>query len=246
MGQAILVTSGKGGSGKSTFTINCGAVLAEMGKKVLLVDGDAGLRALDLMLSVSNKVIYDLSDVLAGHCEPIKAIIDTQIKNLQILPAPLSAFDSLFEPNGMKRLCKGLTHYYDYVFIDSSAGVGSDMMTSASAADRAIIVATSDPVSLRDADRVAAVVIAQGIMNIRLVINRVKPKLIRKRVVHDLDKAIDDAAIQLIGIVPEDEQVTRSAFMGVPVTTISKTGAALAFANIARRIIGEDIPLMKL
>ena len=246
MGEAILVTSGKGGSGKSTFTVNCGAALADLGKKVLLVDSDAGLRALDIMLSVSNKVIYDLSDVLTGRCEPIKAIIDTSFKNLQLLPAPLTADDSLMEPDGMKRLCRGLTHYYDYVIIDSSAGVGTRVLASVAAADRVIIVSTPDPVSIRDADRVAAVVLSQGVENLRLVINRVKPRLIRKKAVYGLDTAIDEAAVQLIGVVPEDEKIILSTYKGMPVTEISKTGAALAFANIARRILGEDIPLMKL
>ena len=242
MGEAILVTSGKGGSGKSTFTVNCGAALAFMGKKVLLIDGDAGLRALDLMISVSNKVIYDLSDVLAGRCEPIKAIVETDISGLHLLPAPLSAYDVNFEPDGMKRLCNGLKHYYDFVFIDSSAGIGSGMVTSAAASDRAIIVATSDPVSIRDADRVAAVVIAQGVMNIRLVINRVKPNLIRKRVIYDLDRVIDGTAIQLIGIVPEDEQITIAAYKGISVVAEGKSRASIGFNNIARRILGEAYP----
>jgi septum site-determining protein MinD len=120
------------------------------------------------------------------------------------------------------------------------------MTTSAGAAERAIIVSTSDPVSIRDADRVAAVVIEQGVKNIRLVINRVRPRLIRKKIIYDLDKAIDGAAIQLIGVVPEDEQVTVAAFKGIPVVKVSRTGAALAFCNIARRIMGEEVALMKL
>jgi septum site-determining protein MinD len=246
MGESVLITSGKGGCGKSTFAVNCGAAMALNGKKVLLVDGDAGLRALDLMLSVSDKVVYDLADVLAGRCEPIRAIVQTDIKDLHILPAPLSATDVMFEPGGMKRLCRGLANYYDYVLIDSSAGIGSSMATSAAAADRAIIVATPDPVSIRDADRVAAVVIKHGVTDIRLVINGIKPKLIRKKVIYGLDRAIDAAAIQLIGIVPEDEQVTVAAFRGVPVVTMGKSGAAMAFCNIARRIAGENVPLMKL
>lgn len=246
MGEAIIITSGKGGSGKSTFTVNCGAALALRGKKVLLIDGDAGLRALDLMLSVSGKVVYDLADVLAGRCEPIKAIVATDIPGLHLLAAPLSADDGIFEPLGMQKLCKGLTRYYDYVFIDSAAGVGAGMVTSAAAADRAIVVSTADPVSIRDADTVAAVVIRQGVTGIRLVINRVKPRLIRKKVIYGLDNAIDGAAIQLIGVVPEDEKVTIASFRGVPAVTIARSGAAQAFSNIARRIAGEDVPLMKL
>ena len=246
MGEAVLITSGKGGCGKSTFTVNCGAVMARSGKKVLLIDGDAGLRALDLMLSVSDKVVYDLADVLAGRCEPIRAIIQTDFEGLSILPAPLSVCDAMFEPAGMKKLCRGLCRYYDYVLIDSAAGIGPLMTTAAAAADRAVVVATPDPVSIRDADRVAEVVLEQGIGDIRLVINGVVPRLIRRKAAGSLDGAIDGAAIQLIGIVPQDAHVTMAAFRGVPVVTMGKSRAAAAFRNIARRMMGEEVPLLKI
>lgn len=246
MGKSILVTSGKGGSGKSTFSVNCGAALADRGRKVLLVDGDAGLRTLDLMLSVSDRVVYDLADVLAGRCEPIKAITATDIPGLEVLPAPLSAEDGQFEPEGMQQLCRGLARYYDYLIIDSAAGIGDAMRTSAAAADRAVVVSTCDPVSVRDADKTAEVLLENGVGDIRLVINMVRPRLIRRKMSYTLDGAIDGAAIRLIGVVPEDERVAAAAYEGKPVVTLGRSPAARAFINIAARIDGEEVPLMNL
>jgi septum site-determining protein MinD len=246
LSESILVTSGKGGSGKSTFSVNCGAALAGRGRKVLLVDADAGLRTLDLMLSVADKVVYDLADVLAGRCEPIKAITATDIPGLEILPAPLSADDVQFEPEGMKQLCRGLSRYYDCLIIDSAAGIGDAMRTAAAAADRAIVVSTCDPVSVRDADKTADVLIESGVKDIRLVINMVRPRLIRQKKAYTLDGAIDGAAVRLIGVVPEDEKIAEAAYMGKPVVTLGRSPAARAFLNIAARMDGEDVPLMDL
>jgi septum site-determining protein MinD len=253
MGQVILVTSGKGGSGKSTLTVNCGVALAESDKKVLLIDADIGLRSLDLMLGVSDIVVYDLNDVLSGRCEPVKAIMNTSINNLQLLPAPQSTVTEDIEGNEMKRLCKGLSHYYDYVIIDSPAGIGQSTITAAMGCDRAIVVATADPVCIRDADKIAVMLTKIGITNIRLVLNRINPALIRKKFIPYLDAAIDGAALQLIGVIPEDEQVTIASFTGKILTSklhygnnIIHKGASQAFMNIANRLEGRDIPLMKL
>lgn len=245
MGQVILVTSGKGGSGKSTFTVNCGSVLAEEGKKVLLIDTDAGLRALDLMLNVSDRVVYDLNDVLGGQCEPVKAIVQTDTENLQLLPAPQSVACEFLDADEFKRLCRGLSHYYDYIFIDSPAGIGAGASMVAAACDRAIVVATADPVCIRDADRIATVLNAIEVSDIRLVINRVNPRLIRKKMVPDLDAAIDGAALQLIGVIPEDENVTVASYTGKIVADMGKK-VSQAYRNIAARIDGREVPLMKL
>ncbi|HEX3027463.1 MAG TPA: AAA family ATPase, partial [Clostridia bacterium] len=228
-----------------TFSVNCGAALAARGRKVLLVDADAGMRALDLMLSVTRSVIYDLSDVLTGRCEPVKAIIETPVEGLSLLPAPQIVSSELVEPEGMQRLCRGLTHYYDYVLIDSPAGIGSGAETAAAGADKALVVATPDPVCIRDADRIASILLNRGYGQLRLVINRVNPKLIRKKTKTDLDAVIDNAAIQLIGVVPEDERVSVASFSGTTVVSFKK-GAAVAYKNIAARLMGEDVPLMKL
>lgn len=248
MGETVLITSGKGGAGKSTFAVNCGAALARMGRRVLIVDADAGLRAIDLMLSVQDSVIYDLSDVLAGRCEPVKAILSTGVEGLFVLPAPLDPADGSFEPEGMRRLCRGLTNYYEFVLIDSAAGMGPEVMTAAAGAGRAVIIATPDPVGVRDAGRIAVALEAAGLTKLRLVLNRVRPRLIRHRAAAALDRAIDDTAVQLLGVIPEDEAVVLATFEGHPVLLEEKSrkNAAGAFGNIARRLVGEEVPLMKL
>lgn len=244
-GRIILVTSGKGGSGKSTFSVNCATALASLGKKVLLADADEGLRSLDLMLGISDRVNYDLSDVLSGRCEPGKAIIVTDYHDLHLLPAPAKECPAMGESETMQKLYRGLAFYYDYVFIDASAGLNSSVTAPAAAADTAIVVATPDPVCIRDAGRISQVLRERGSKNIRLVLNRVQPKLIRKKILPDLDSAIDGSTVQLLGIIPEDKHITMASAAGRPVT-IFKGGAATAFCNIASRLEGKEVPLMKM
>lgn len=251
MGEAILVTSGKGGSGKSTFAVNCGAALALMGKKVLIVDADAGLRAVDLMLSVQDRVVYDLADVLAGRCGSDRAIVGTEIPGLAVLPAPVRPNDPAFEREGMRRLCRELKGRYDFVFIDSAAGVGQGALTAAAGAEKAVILATPDPVGVRDADRIASAVIAYGTGlqsdGLRLVINRVRPDMLRGKS-DIMDRVIDGAAVQLLGVIPEDPSLAAASFAGRPAVCGKKRRrcAAEAFGNIARRLSGEVVPLMKM
>lgn len=244
-GRIILVTSGKGGSGKSTFSVNCAVALANLGKKVLLADADEGLRSLDLMLGISDRVNYDLSDVLSGRCEPGKAIIVTDYHDLHLLPAPAKECPSMGDSETMQKLYRGLAFYYDYVFIDASAGLNSLVTAPAAAADTAIVVATPDPVCIRDAGRISQVLRERGSKNIRLILNRVQPKLIRKKILPDLDSAIDGSTVQLLGIIPEDKHITMASAVGRPVT-IFKGGAATAFCNIASRLEGKEVPLMKM
>lgn len=244
-GRILLVTSGKGGSGKSTFAVNCGTALAQRGRKVLLVDADVGLRSLDLLLGISDRVVYDLGDVLAGRCEPGKAIIVTDCHNLHLLPAPQADCADMVDSAAMCRLYKGLATYYDFVLIDSSAGIGVNVTAPTTIADCTVVVATTDSVCIRDAERLSQVLRARGAANLRLILNRVDAKLIRKRVLPDLDTAIDGTSVQLIGVVPEDKHVIMAAAVGKPVT-IFRNGAATAFRNIAARFDGENIPLMKL
>lgn len=245
MGEIILITSGKGGSGKSTFTVNCGAALALLEKKVLLIDADAGLRSLDLMLNVTDKVVYDLSDVILGRCEPVKAIVESDIPGLHMLSAPQSVFDECVTAEEMKRLCRGLAHYYDYIFIDSPAGVSGGAMVAAAGAERAIVVATPDPVCIRDADRISRILSSNEISDIRLVINRIYPKLIRRKKMPDLDAVIDGTSLQLLGVIPEDQRVAVCSSQGIPVI-YHKKKAAQAYINIAKRMTGACVPLMKL
>lgn len=244
-GKVLLVASGKGGAGKSTLSVNCGAALAQRGNKVLLIDADIGLRSLDLMLGVSDRVIYDLGDVLAGNCEPGRAIIVTDYHDLHLLPAPQVELLKAVDAETMRELFRGLSRYYDYVILDSPAGVGFGLTTPAGAADTALVVANPDPVSIRDAERAAQVLRNHNVPEIRLIINRVNSKMIRKKVLPNLDEVIDGTSIRLLGAVPEDRHVLEAAAAGRPVIVLRK-GAAMAFRNIAARIDGEDVPLMKL
>lgn len=244
-GTILLITSGKGGAGKSTFAVNCGIALSQRGHRVLLVDADMGLRSLDLMLGVSDRVIFDISDVLSGDCETGKAIIVTDYHDLHLLPAPQSDCADMSDSEIICKLYSGLASYYDYVLVDSPAGVGSSITAPVAVADSAIVVATGDPVCIRDAERMAQILRQKGAVSLRLVLNRVDPKLIRKKILPDLDTAIDGTSVQLIGIVPDDRHVTVAAAAGKPVTVFRK-GAAQAFRNIAARLDGEEIPLMKL
>ena len=245
LGRILLITSGKGGSGKSTFAVNCGVALAQRGRKVLLIDADMGLRSLDLLLGVSDRVIYDISDVLSGNCETGKAIIVTDYHDLHLLPAPQTDCDDMSDSEVICKLYKGLSTYYDYILIDSPAGIGLNITAPVPVAYCTLVVATGDPVCIRDAERTAQVLRAKGASSIRLVLNRIDPKLIRKKVLPDIDTAIDGTTIQLIGLVPDDRHITIAAAVGKPVTVFRK-GAAIAFRNIAARLDGENVPLMKL
>jgi CobQ/CobB/MinD/ParA nucleotide binding domain. len=243
LGRILLVASGKGGAGKSTFSVNCGTELSRRGRKVLLIDGDAGLRSLDLMLAVSDKALFDIGDIFASRCETEKAIIQTNRPNLFLLPAPQSNCEYLADSEAVGRLCSELARTFDYIIIDSPAGVGDYVTAPAPVADCVIVVANTEPVSIRSAERLAQIMRMKGAKNLRLVLNRVDAKLIRKNNLPDLDAAIDGTTVQLIGIVPEDKRVTAATATGEPLT---KGRAATAFKNIAARLEGEYVPLMKL
>lgn len=245
MGKVILVTSGKGGTGKSTLTVNCGMALSLLGNRVLLVDTDAGLRSLDIMLGVSDRVVYDLSDILNGRCEPDKAILTTSWKRLSLLPAPV--FDDEQDyTKALRQLCDCLRPQFDFILLDSPAGMGKWARAAAAAADQALLVVTPDPVCIRDADRMAGQILSRHAMDIRLVINRVRPNVLRKKLDGGLDVIIDAAAIQLVGIIPEDKRIAFTAYDSRPIvhTLEDHGGAAEAYCNIARRLHGRDVPLM--
>ncbi len=241
-GFVTVVTSGKGGAGKSTVTAGLGCALAKQGLKVLLIDGDAGLRSLDLMLGIGGTV-YDMSDIFAGNCEPIRAIYPSPVcPNVFVVPAPVS-LDRLCSPEDLRRLCKGFTLHYDAVIVDSPAGVGQGFATAVAPAERALVVTTPDMVCARDAQIVARLLEDREI-TARLVINRLRPAPVREGKMPDVDEIIDTAGLQLIGILPEDEQVAVANANGRPLP--ADCNAAVCFGNIARRFLGEEVPLARL
>lgn len=238
-----VVTSGKGGAGKSTVAAGLGCALARRGRRVLLVDGDAGLRSLDVMLGIGGAAVYDMADLLAGHCSPARAIYPSPIcTNVFVIPAPVS-LEQLASAEEMANLCRGFAEYYDDVIIDCPAGVGRGFQTAVAGADRAFVVTTPDMVCARDAQIVAHLLEERNIPA-RLVINRLRPDPICRGKMPDLDEIIDIAGLQLIGVLPEDEAVAVANANGKPLPV--ESNAAECFKNIAARFLGEDVPLANL
>ena len=243
MSQICVVTSGKGGAGKSTVTAGLGYALSRSCGRVLLIDADAGLRSLDLMLGVGGTTMFDLADVFAGNCEPVRAIYPSPVcPNVFVLPAPIS-LDEMCNPKEMRRLCEGLAHYYDQIIIDCPAGVGRGFETAVAAADRALVVTTPDMVCARDA-QILSRLLEDRDVPARLLINRLRSSKVLDGSMPDVDEIIDTAGLQLLGIVPEDEAVAVANANGRPLP--SDCNAAICFANIARRYLGEEVPLARL
>lgn len=243
MGQISVVTSGKGGAGKSTVTAGLGYALAKQGYKVLLVDTDAGLRSLDLMLGVGGGAVYDMADIYNGHCEPIRAIYPSPVcPNVFVVPAPVN-LDALCSPEEMRRLCRGFSRYYDEVIIDCPAGIGRGFRTAIAAAERALVVTTPDMVCARDA-QIVSHLLAEHKRPARLIINRLRPALVMRGAMPDVDEIIDTAGLQLIGILPEDEEVAVANAGGRPLP--ADCNASACFDNIAARYMGREVPLAKL
>ncbi len=245
MRKIILVASGKGGTGKTSLTASVGTALAEHGKKVLVVDGDCGLRNLDLVLGMSDAAVFTFSDVARGTVPLTRAAAAHPVTSgLFLLTAPTET-PNLTETH-LRHLAEETEQAgFDYVIIDGPAGLPEELALYAQIATQGIVVTMPDPASIRGAERVARMMEAQCIMRIRLVVNRVRPRLIRYGVAANIDDAIDIAGLQLLGLIPEDEDVIACVGSGKSVVRYKKSGAAQAYRNIARRLEGERLPLMR-
>ena len=242
MGTAVMVTSGKGGTGKTSLTAGVASCLAALGRRVLCIDTDIGLRDLDLALGLSDRAVMDFSDVMEYRCSLLGAAVEQRsIRGLFLLTAPLSAEG--LDPVRFRALVDEAKEDFDFVFMDSPAGLGEGFQLAMSAADRAVVVSAVDPAALRDAQRTVAEL--HALPQIHLVMNRVQPKLI-SRLRTSIDNAMDAAGLPLIGVVPEDPQVILCANLGLPLTTRGPKGAALACRNIARRLEGARVPIMRI
>lgn len=245
MGTAIVVTSGKGGTGKTTLTAGISSCLAAIGRRVLCIDMDIGLRNLDISLGMTDRVIMDFSDVVEGRCTLERgAAAHPVIDGLYLLTAPMRLPAGRISPQQMARFLEQAKGSFDYVLIDSPAGIGSGFQLAVAGADRAVVVTTNDPSALRDAQRAVAE-LSKILPDIHLVMNRIQPKVL-KRLHTTIDDAMDTAGLPLLGVVPEDPQVTLALGAGQPLVLASRKGAAVACLNIARRIDGQRIPLMKI
>ncbi|HHY45680.1 MAG TPA: septum site-determining protein MinD [Firmicutes bacterium] len=246
-GEVIVITSGKGGVGKTTAVANLGTGLAMLGRKVVLVDADIGLRNLDIVMGLENRIVYDIVNVVEGRCKLRQALIrDKRFDNLFLLPAAQSRDKDAVTPEQMKALCQELTRDSDYVLIDCPAGIERGFKNAVAGADRAVIVTTPDVSSVRDADRIVGLLEASEIDSPQLLINRVKPSMVRRGDMLDIGDVMDILAIELIGIVPDDEDIVVSTNRGEPAVLDARSRAGQAFRNIARRLDGEEVPFMSL
>ncbi len=242
-GYTTVITSGKGGVGKSTVSAGLGCALAERGQKVLILDGDAGLRSLDMITGVAGETVFDLSDIFDGNCAPIQAIYSSPVyPGVSLIPAPVQ-LQKLCDPADLRRLCRGFTRYFDHVIVDCPAGVGEGFETAVAAADRALIVTTPDMVCARDGGIIGDLLRKKGV-SARLIINRLRATPILKGTTPDVDDIIDTVGVRLLGILPEDEKVAVASANGNPLPRNSV--ATEGFRNIAARLLGEQPPLLPL
>lgn len=248
MSEVIVVTSGKGGVGKTTTTANIGCGLALMGKRVALVDGDIGLRNLDIVMGLENRIVYDLLDVIDGHCRLKQALIkDKRYEGLFLLPAPQSRDKDSVSPEQMKKLMKSLKDEgFDYILVDCPAGIEGGFKNAVAAADQAIVVTTPEVSALRDADKVIGLLTANGIEHPQLIVNRIRTDMVRRGDMLSLEDVLEILAIDILGIIPDDESVVVSTNKGDPAVTSGSSRAGQAYRNITQRILGNDVPLMSL
>lgn len=247
MAEIIVITSGKGGVGKTTTTANVGVGLSMLGKRVAVIDTDLGLRNLDLALGLENLVVYDITDAVAGDCRVREALVkDSKYGALAFLPASQFKDKSSLTPDQLKEVVEELKDKYEYILIDCPAGIEQGFTNAVAAAQKAVVVVNPEPYSLRDADRIAGLLEQAGIKDIRLVINRMREDLVNKGVMLNIDSIIEALAIRLLGVVPEDENVIVAGIAGTPVVLNLKNPAGQAFYDIARRLTGEQIPVVEI
>ncbi|MGI6554365.1 MAG: septum site-determining protein MinD [Bacillota bacterium] len=247
MGDVIVVTSGKGGVGKTTTTANLGTGLAKQGYSVVLVDTDIGLRNLDVVMGLENRIVYDIVDVTNGHCRLKQALIkDKRFEKMYLLPAAQTKEKTAVTQEQMVELCRNLKNEFDYVIIDCPAGIEQGFKNAIIGAEKAIVVTTPEVAAVRDADRVIGLLEAQGIEQPQLVINRIRADMVKHGDMMDIDDIIDILAVDLLGVVPEDELIVISTNRGEPAVLDVQSKAGEAYRNISRRIAGEDVPIMPL
>lgn len=245
--RIIVVTSGKGGVGKTTTTANLAAALASDGYKVLALDGDVGLRNLDVIMGLENRIVYTLMDVIEGNCRLNQAFIkDKKTENLYLLPTAQSRTKDAISEEQMLKLCEDLRSEFDFILIDCPAGIESGFRNASIGADEGIVVVTPEVSSVRDADRIIGLLEAMGKESIRLIINRIRPDLVKKGEMLDSEDVLDILSIDLLGVVPDDETIVTSSNRGEPLSLKGTSQAACAYRNIAKRIAGEDVEFLDL
>lgn len=246
MSEVIVITSGKGGVGKTTTTANVGTGLAQLDKKVVLIDTDIGLRNLDVVMGLENRIVYNLVDVVEGNCRIKQALIkDKKYPNLCLLPSAQTRDKSSVNPEQMKKLVDELREDFDYILLDCPAGIEQGFQNAIAAADRALIVTTPEVSAIRDADRIIGLLEANEISKTELIVNRLRMDMVKRGDMMSIEDVQEILAIDLIGAVPDDEQVVISTNQGEPLVG-SESLAGQAYVHICRRIMGEDVPFLDL
>ncbi|ACM60406.1 septum site-determining protein MinD [Caldicellulosiruptor bescii] len=245
MGEVYVITSGKGGVGKTTTTANVGTYLSVLGKRVLLIDADIGLRNLDVVMGLENRIVFDIVDVVEGRCKPKQALIkDKRFDGLYLLPAAQSKDKTAVSPEQMKALCEQLKDDFDFILIDCPAGIEQGFRNAIAGAQKAIVVTTPEVSAVRDADRIIGLLEAYELHNPKLIINRIRFDMVKRGDMMDIDDILEILSIELLGIIPDDEKIIISTNKGEPVVMDEKSRAGQEYRNIARRILGENIPIV--
>lgn len=246
MSEVIVITSGKGGVGKTTTSANVGTGLAKLDKKVVLIDTDIGLRNLDVVMGLENRIVYNLVDVIEGNCRIKQALIkDKRYPNLHLLPSAQTRDKTSVTPEQMRKLVEELREDFDYILLDCPAGIEQGFKNAIAGADRALIVTTPEVSAIRDADRIIGLLEANEVRKIELIVNRVRMDMVKRGDMMSITDVVDILAIDLIGAVPDDENIVVSTNQGEPLVG-SETMAGQAYMNISRRVIGEDVPMLDL
>ena len=243
MSEVIVVTSGKGGVGKTTTSANVGTGLAMLGEKVILIDTDIGLRNLDVVMGLENRIVYNLVDVVEGNCRLKQALIkDKRYPNLYLLPSAQTRDKTSVSPGQMCKLTDDLREDFDYILLDCPAGIEQGFKNAIAGADRAIVVTTPEVSAIRDADRIIGLLEANDLRDIHLIINRLRPDMIARGDMMSVDDVMDILAIPLMGTIPDDEAIVISTNQGEPLAG-TNTPSGQAYLDISRRIMGEEIPM---
>ena len=245
--RIIVITSGEGGVGKTTTTANLAVALANEGYRVVAIDGDVGLRNLDVIMGLENRIVYTLVDVIEGTCRLNQAMIrDKRTENLYMIPTAQSRTKDAVSAEQMLDICGQLRKEFDFVLIDSPAGIEAGFRNAAAGADEALVVTTPEVSAVRDADRIIGLLESMEKAPISLIINRIKPDMVKRGDMLSTEDVLDILAVDLIGVVPDDESVVTSSNKGEPLTFSNSSRATKAFLNIAKRICGNEVPFMDL
>ena len=246
MSEVIVITSGKGGVGKTTTSANLGCGLAAVGKKVALVDADIGLRNLDVVMGLENRIVYDLVDVVEGNCRLKQALIkDKRFDSLFLLPAAQTRDKDAVSPEQMQKLCESLKEEgFDFVILDCPAGIEQGFKNAIAGADKAIVVTTPEVSAVRDADRIIGLLEANGLNDPTLLLNRLRIDLVQRGDMMNIEDVTEILAVDVLGVVPDDESIVIATNKGEPAVTNTESRAGQAYRNIVQRLIGEEVPIM--